>query len=339
MLDLRACRDLRILDVAIENSPGWTVHLLNCDGVWVRGVRLRNHLFGPNTDGFDVNGCSDVMISDSLVECGDDAIVLKTTRDAGRPCERVVVTNCVIRTHCVAFKLGTESWHDMRQIAFSNSVVHHSTRAVGLYCLDGGTLEDIAVTGIVCDTDSGFILNRPLTLDLRKRDESSRLGRIRNVRFSDILARTDGRLLLTAADGGGLENITLRDVHLEYPAIDDPGPTGAGARSGQFANRSPEARVARAAVVVDQARNLVVENLTIGWPDGRPAGPWWSGPKSENGSDRQYSWQEAGAEPPGMHVLWGRGLRGGLIRAALARPSRDDVERYVLQDSDIRLVE
>ena len=75
---------------------------------------------GPNNDGFDITGSQDVMISDCTLSCCDDAIVLKTTPDSG-PIERVTVTNCVIRTRCAALKLGaSESFHDMRQIAFSN---------------------------------------------------------------------------------------------------------------------------------------------------------------------------------------------------------------------------
>ena len=335
MVEIRGSKDVRMVDVAITNSPGWTVHLFCCDRVWVRGVKLVNHLFGPNTDGFDIDACRDVLISDTYIECGDDAIVLKTSEDAGRSCERVSVTNCSIRTHCVAMKCGTESWYDMRQITFSNSVVFKSTRAFGLYAQDGGAIEDVAVSNIVCDTDSGFILNRPFTLDVRERTEASRASAIRNVLISDCVARTDGRLLFTAADGRAIENVTVRNVRMVYPVIDDPVPTGVGAKSSQFANHSPAARVARAAVVADGLRNLVVEGLSIEWPGGRPS-EGWSGPKCENGSDRQYEF-EAGRAPD-FHVLWGRNLEGGLLDAPLARPSAEGVEKYALEGSDIAVV-
>lgn len=108
-------------------------------------------MWGPNTDGFDLNGVRDLILSDCIVSAGDDAIVLKTSRDA-RSCERVVITNCILRTYCAAVKLGTESWHDFRNIAVSNCVVHGSPRAFALYEFDGASMEDIVVSNVTCDT-------------------------------------------------------------------------------------------------------------------------------------------------------------------------------------------
>ncbi len=337
MLEFRRCRDLRILDVTITNSPGWTVHTWVCDRVWLRGVKLLNHMFGPNTDGFDIDACRDVFISDCHVECGDDAIVLKTTPDAGRSLERVTVTNCVLRTHCVGLKTGAnESYFPMRQITFSNCVVYGCTRAVGFYSWRGSMQEDIAVSNIVCDTDCGFILNRPIHIDVRSEDGAAPSG-LRNVRISNLVARTDGRVLMTAADGGTVENVLLRDVQLIYPALDDPAATGAEARSAQFSNHSPEARVARAAVVADGLRNLVVEDLEVQWPDPDRAADWWDGPKQENSSTRAYPRADDAAGDPPMHAFWGRNLEGGRLHAPGAAANRPDVEAVHLEGSTLEI--
>ncbi len=332
MLDFVNCTDLRIENVTITNSPGWTLHPHMCRRVWIRGIKLINHLFGPNTDGIDVNGCRDVMISDSYIECGDDAIVLKTTHDS-QPLERVTVTNCIIRTNCVGLKLGAnESVHDMRQVTFSNCVVYACTRAIGLYNWRGCTEEDIVISNITCDTDCGFILNRPIHIDARHAEFGP--GVIRNVQISNVVARTDGRILMTAADGYRVENVLLRDIRLSYPVIDDPAPTAPGAGSHQFSMHSPEARAARAAVVADGIRNLVIEGLTIDWPDGDPPASW-SGPKNANGSDRLYERPE-GREPT-FAAFWGRRLRGGLIDCPLIRASSDEAEAFDIEDCEIEI--
>jgi hypothetical protein len=226
----------------------------------------------------------------------------------------------------------------MRQVTFSNSVCTGVTRAFGLYCLDGGCIEDIAVSNVICDTNSGFFLNRPIQIDLRKRTGDSKLGSIRNVQVSNFVARTDGRVLMTAADGGVIENVLLRDIRLRYPMIDDPDPRGATAKSGQFCAHSPEARIARAAVVADNMNNLVIDGLAIEWPrPGSDAG-WFSGPRAYNGS-RELDEIDPAAPAPAFAVLWGRDLRGGIIRAPLARPSDDGADKYALTDSDIRVEE
>lgn len=307
MVECIDCADLRIGNLTLANSAGWTCHLFRCDCVVVHGLRIVNDVFGPNTDGIDINGCRDVLVSDCHIETGDDAIVLKSTADA-RSCERIVVTNCIIRSNCAALKLGTESHHDMRQIAFSNCVCYASNRAVGLYCLDGATYEDVLVGNIVADTECGIALCRPIHLDLRRRTDESRMGVIRNVRISNFACRTAGRILLTAEKGGLLQNILLRDVQLTYRQVEDPVPLVPQAKSTQFSNRSPEARAARAAVVAENVQGLELRDLVINWP--------------------------AHSEVP-MHALWGRNLQGGVIASPLARPSASGVPALDLAGSSI----
>lgn len=346
MFEIRNCRNVRLQDITITDSPGWTVHMFCCDYVWVRGVKLINPLFGPNTDGFDINGCRDVTISDTHIECGDDAIVLKTTKDA-RSSHRVSVTNCVIRTHCVALKFGTESWHDCSQILFSDCIVHHSTRAVGLYVFDGGTLSDVAVSNILCDTNSGFVLNRAIHLDLRKRhlpgqpersaiygDAPDRLGRIRNVSIDHVVCRTEGRLLLTAADGGRLENIALTNIRMTYPYIEDPKPLGPRLGAHQFSGHSPEAQTARGVVVAENIDNFVLRDLLVQWPTGSENLAEWGDTERLENKDRVVGKELIGKPTPPMHAVWGRGIRGGLIDIPLATASLPDMPAHDLSSCE-----
>lgn len=319
LIECIECEDLRLEGFTIQNSPGWTVELLNCDRVFVHGVRVANSFFGPNTDAFDIGGSRDVMISDCHIVCGDDAFCIKTMPHT-RSSERITITNCTMRTNCVGLKLGCfESHKDMRQITFQNCVVYESTRAVGLYNFKGATFEDITISNIVCDSDNEMILNRPIHVDLRHETEkgwggvspTGHAGLVRNLLISNVIAKSEGRILLTCADGGTMENVTLRDIQLRVPRIDDPEPTGRNAGSAQFSNHSIDARMARAALVAEKVRDLQVHNLTVDWPEDTP-------------------------DAPPMHVGWLRGCTG-LIDAPLARPNREGVEAYNLQDSTVRI--
>ncbi|MCC5831261.1 MAG: hypothetical protein JJU36_17620 [Phycisphaeraceae bacterium] len=340
MIDLRNCRDVRLVDILLTNSPGWTCHLHDCDRTNIRGVRIRNNLFGPNTDGFDITGCHDLMMSDCLVETGDDAIVLKTLPDS-RDNRRITVTNCVLRTNCVALKLGcNESFKDMRQVTFSNCIIHASTRAIGLYTTEGGVYQDIAISNIVCDTCVPFILNRPIHIDARKRREGSGIGAIRNVLISNFIARTDGRVLVTAADGTSIENLTLRDIRLTYPRLDDPRGTARDARSSQFSNHSPEARSAAAALVFDGVRNLVIDGLQIDWPDpSRPVdGEWLGGERVTHGPAIEQTFSSAG-ETSGFSALWLRDVKGGRVDASMVTSSDGKAAVVDARDSNLTVLE
>jgi hypothetical protein len=316
LIEVRDSQDVRFQDIQIVNSPGWTVHLFRCDRVWIRGIRILNHLLGPNTDGIDINGSRDVLISDAIIEAGDDAIVIKTTKDS-RSAERIAVTNSVLRTNCAAFKLGTESFHDFRYITFSQSVVHASNRIFAIYVLDGGTAEHVTVSDVVGDTNTTVSMSRPVHLDLRRRTDESKLGKIRHVRVSGMSLRTDGRLLMTSEDGGSIDDVTLRDLTLSYPMIDDPYPRAAKTGSAQMSNRSPAARVARAAVVADNLSNLVIENLVVRWPGEAPP----------------VSWERKPGPAAPFGVVWGRRLQGGRLDVASTQASAADTKRVQLEGS------
>jgi len=308
MVEITECRDVVIDGITLRESPGWTLHLESCDRVRLNGVRVDNHRFGPNNDGFDINGCRDVMISQCHIETCDDAIVLKTSENT-RSCERVTISDCVLSCNCAAIKCGTESFHDYRQIVVNNCVVTRSTRAFALYTFDGATIEQIRVSNLVCDTDIPFIFNHPIHFDARKRHDESRQGIIRDVRIQNFSAKTDGRLLFTAADETRIEDIELEGIRLEYPLFCDPAPVSEGYTGQQVSRHSPEARAARAALVLENITRLNLRGFSIDWPSSTHAPGWGEGlPRMENGGDRVHGPSDQG-DDVAFAVLWQTGCR------------------------------
>lgn len=285
MLEIRGCRDVRMEGITIRNSPGWTVHLHDCDNVRVIDVDLLNDLFGPNTDGLDINGSHDVVIRGCRIRCGDDAVVLKTTPDS-RTCERITVSNCIIETNCVGLKLGAnESYQDMQHILFTDCVVHRSHRMIGFYGWHGAVYRDIIVSNITGDTLGPLPLTRPLHIDLRQEDDQAPPSRLENLFISNLIARTRGRILMTSEDGCVARNVRLEHVQLVMEApLEDPEEQEPTSRSRQFSNHSPQARRARAAIVATNLTNLSLRKVAIDWPETPAAVPF--------------------------HTLWGRGLNG-----------------------------
>jgi hypothetical protein len=351
MVELRHSQDVRVEGVRLTNPAGWTMHTFDCDRVWIRGVTVATNLMGPNNDGIDITECRDVMISDCDISCCDDAVCLKTY-PGGRACERVTVTNCVIRTRCVAFKTG-EAYGHFRQVTFSNSVVYECSRAVALYAHNACLVEDVVISNIVCDTRSPLMVNRPIHIEVRRdvhnqpnsdgipMDQSPPIG-IRNVSISNFLARTDGRVMLVAEEGCVLENITLRDLHIIYPTVDDPDPIAMRMGFGQFAKANPAARLARGVVVAENVRGLVIDGLRVDWPavdaDGRVNTPaeWRFPIKGANGVYELFERDLFNRDViPDFSVLWGRNLQGGYVRAPLAQPPRPGLPQFNLANSTI----
>ena len=319
MLEFRRCRRLRLENIRIHNSPGWTVHPFCCDDVTFRGVRVDNHMFGPNTDGFDIDGCRDVFITDCHLRCGDDAIIIKATPQA-RSTERVVITNCICHSNCIGIGIGQETESDVRQITVSNCTIYNSHRMFTIGIWNGGTVEDVTVTGLVGDTLDCFYLARPIQMEIKQHLKLPErpLGAIRNVNISNIVARTQGRILLTAQEGCFIENLTLRDLRLHYVALEDAdalSPPDGHTGSTQYANRNLEARRQNAAVVLENVRNLELDGLHVHWPTpGAPSrchgAPADSGPDSGSKTDPAYS------------ALWARNVHRSRVHAPLCTASQ-----------------
>lgn len=298
LIELRNCRDVVVRDVTIKQAPGWTVHFFCCDRVIVRGIDIDNHPYGPNNDGLDINGCRDVFISDCRIRGCDDNIIIKATADA-RSSERIVVTNCILQSNCAALGLGAETHHDIRDIAFSNCAVISALRIIQVQMWEAGTVENVVISNIAGKNITDVPLERPIYMDIQQHGRPEPvLGKLRNVLISNFSATTRGRILLTAQDGSVIENVTLRDVHLTYPDIEDPDVTVPTSRSGQMSNYSPLSRAVRAAMVVDNARHLQVYNLSTNWP------------------------QDATVP---MHGLWMRNVHGAVIDCPYLKASRPDV--------------
>ena len=339
MVEVSGSKDVHIRDVRLTNPAGWTMNLRTSERVFVRNISIKNNPLAPNSDGIDVSGSRDVLISDSRVDTGDDGIVLNSV---DRDVERVTVSNCVIRSLCAALKVGWPgNKHNIRQVAISNCVLFGSNRGVAVYHPGpGAVVEDIVVSNIVFDSNTPVVLTRPIHIDLRRTPGAAEAGRIRNVSISNFTARTQGRVLMTAEAGTVLENITLRDVHLTYPYLEDPRQLGANPASDQCSNRSPEARVATAAVVAENIENLEIDGLTVTWPEGPAPEEWRIPVKRENGTfDRLYNFEYGTVAPPDFSVIWARGIRSGTVRMTNLRGSSAKVKALDILNSGVKILE
>ena len=272
------CRNVRILDVRIRNTPGWGIHPLACDGVYIRGISMITDMRGPNTDGIDPDSSRNVIISDCYIQSGDDAIVLKSRPGSPpRPCENVTVTNCVLASDDSAIKIGTASYGDFRNCIFSNCVIYGTRYGIGLYVKDGATVEGVSFSNITIDTAVDLFnqttnsrrewVEYPIFIDLEKRSENSRVGRIRDVSFSDIRIRTKGRILVAGMPAQPLENLTFRNIAMRITGFE---PVEKQRKPRGVARMPPAPRdmdyaSAPAAMIFANIRGLILDSIRVIW--------------------------------------------------------------------------
>lgn len=224
MLEFVNCKGLRIEEIRIEGAPGWTMRTMNCDQVAIRGISVKNPNYGPNTDGIDICGCTNVLVSDCSIDTGDDAICLKSENPyGGEPLlnRNIVVTNCVLTTCCNGFKLGTTTQGGFENITFSNSVIYNNPvdlaqrviSGVALEVVDGGWIDGLHVSGIRMQRT-----RTPIFIRLGNRSKKYDYPRhgLRGVIIEDIHASES----VLASSITGLENMYVEDVTLKNIQID-----------------------------------------------------------------------------------------------------------------------
>lgn len=269
LVELTHCRELVVDGVTIRNSPGWTLHVYDCDHASVRNVTIRNNRFGPNTDGIGINASRDVRVAHCDVDTGDDAYIIKSTHP-DLCCERITVGNCIAASNCAAFGLGADAAGTIRDVVFNNCIANRSLRLIQVEQWYAGTMERAIFSNITGRTypDEGVTCERPIYIDIQQwMRTDSRLGAIRDLVFHNILCETRGRIVMTAQDGSRIENVTLDNVRLRVPEIEDPKENVPRSRSMQLSNFNPETRAARALVVADNVHGLTLRGVAVDWPE------------------------------------------------------------------------
>jgi polygalacturonase len=125
LVSFTSCKNVLLEGVVFENSPSWNIHPLMCENLIVDGVIIRNPSFAQNGDGIDIESCKNVLLVNSTLDVGDDAICIKSGKDEdGRrraiPTENVIVDNCIVFKGHGGFVVGSEMSGGVRNVSVSN---------------------------------------------------------------------------------------------------------------------------------------------------------------------------------------------------------------------------
>lgn len=116
---LRNCIRVRMSNLLFTNSRSWFTYLQFCTDVAINGITIEN----PYQDGFNIESCQDVRISDCSIDCWDDGFAL-TTSHPDKPIRNLTITNCTVKSHWSAIRFGPLSKGNFENVLFNNLVLH-----------------------------------------------------------------------------------------------------------------------------------------------------------------------------------------------------------------------
>ncbi|HLM57196.1 MAG TPA: glycoside hydrolase family 28 protein [Pyrinomonadaceae bacterium] len=296
-ISLKLSRNVILKDFTIYRGGHFAILATGVDNLTIDNLKV-----DTNRDGFDIDACRNVRISNCSVNTpNDDAIVLKSSYGLGfaRATENVTITNCQVtgydlgtfldgtfkRTQELApdkdgvtgrIKFGTESNGGFKNITISNCVFDRS-RGLAIETVDGGPVEDIVVTNITMRD----VTTSPIFLRLGRRQRGpagSPVSVLRRVEISNVVvydAEPRFASIIAGLPGHPVEDVRLSNIRILY--------RGGGTRE-QAALEPPEKEtnypepsmfgdLPAYGFFIRHARGVELSNVTVGFmrEDLRPA--------------------------------------------------------------------
>lgn len=235
LIGLFGAADVTVRGITLRNGAFWTLHPIGCNRVTIDGITIDNDLKVPNCDGIDPDHCRDLRIQNCSIAAADDCIVLKNTKEFMQygPCERILVANCTLTSTSAAFKIGSESMQDFRDIVITGCAITASNRGLAVQLRDPGSVENLTVSNCIIETrlfeDHYWGKAEAVYVTAVERfgqaDEAlpdwnpeNRVGTVRGVNLSGLRIRGENGVVLygiTREDGSrSVEDVTLRDIRI-----------------------------------------------------------------------------------------------------------------------------
>ncbi len=247
---LKNCHNVVLRDFSVLKGGHFALLATGVDN-----LTLDNLLIDTDRDGFDIDCCRNVRVSNCTVNSPwDDAICPKSSYALGyvRSTDNVTICNnyvtgdyelgTVIGGTWKKFteaahprqgriKCGTESNGGFRNITITGNVIE-GCKGIALETSDGAYLEDISITG----NTMRDIIDAPLFLRLNRRNrgpsDTMRLGRLRRILISNIVSSNSASATSSIFSGipsNLIEDVKLSDCFFGHRGL--PSTVGTGARS------------------------------------------------------------------------------------------------------------
>ena len=231
MLVFSECKNVRVSNVSLINSPFWTLHFADCTGVNVAGLKLYSGILVPNADGVDFTSCNNVTVSDCDIQAGDDALVIggynhhfeiPGFHNLRHVSENFTVTNCNLQSASSGIRIGYLDQNTVRNVTVSNCNITNSTRGIGIFLRDEGSLENLIFTNIHIETKlrtgDWWGNGEPIHISAIRgnEDKAVKLGQIKNVQFNNITCVGENGILVYGTEESVIKDVTFNNVSFDF---------------------------------------------------------------------------------------------------------------------------
>lgn len=208
-----SCKNVIVKDITIKDAGNWSMAFLNCDDAKVQGISIHNNMDIPNSDGIDSYNTKNLIISDCDIRAGDDALAISASSN-------VTVTNCNLFSRSSGIRVGYNALTDnpSGNLLFNNIRIYGSNRGIGIFQRMKGDMENMIFSNIIIDTrlHSGqwWGHGEPIHISALPGIGSKTVGKIKNVRFTNIIATGEEGIIIYGSKESILKDIIFDNVQI-----------------------------------------------------------------------------------------------------------------------------
>lgn len=217
---LTKCNDLKVLNITINKAPLWSLHMLGCENVLIDGIKIHNNLDVPNCDGIDPDHCRNVEIRNCEISCGDDAIVVKATRqteDYG-PSANIHVRDCILETQDSGVKIGTETTQDIYNVVFERCEIKTSCRGLTIQLRDEGDVYNIVFRDITFKSRyhsaPWWGRGEAISFTAIPRTPETKIGNIHNILVENVTGTSENSVRINGTKESRISNVRFENVNV-----------------------------------------------------------------------------------------------------------------------------
>lgn len=214
---------INIRNVELNNAPYWTCFIHGCEDVTIYGVKIFTEWRTRNGDGIDIDCSCRVTVSDCIIDTGDDCITLRADlqqlKNQDRPCEDVVVTNCILKTCCNAIRVGVGSGI-IRKAVLGNLVIRETRTGIcvvskyGAYA--GVNIHDVKFHDIIMECKRPFLIQSSIKGPLDAEEQH-----LSDLEFTNISGSADRGSLIQGNPGYPVKRINFNNLNFVYHGGED----------------------------------------------------------------------------------------------------------------------
>jgi len=241
---LKECRNVVLRDFSILHGGHFGILATGVDNLMIEHLKIDS-----NRDGMDIDACQNVRINNCSVNTPwDDGICLKASYGLGkiRHCDNITISNCFLsgnfdegtlldatfkrslpeyRSYKTGrIKLGTESNGDFKNITITNCIFDES-RGIAIESVDGGHIEDIAISNITMRHSS----NSPIFIRLGSRLRgpfNPPVGTVKRISINNLIVYNAGSqhaTTISGIPGHPVEDIRMSNIYINHQGGGKPG--------------------------------------------------------------------------------------------------------------------